>query len=110
MSDALLTDVAHGLGHELRRQLLADFPGPNTKTAKSPNDLSKKLGEPLTNVSYHVRMLLDKGLILLVETEPRRGALEHYYRRTQLGQTALVIARFGEKKLLSMNGSSTPTK
>jgi hypothetical protein len=46
----------------------------------SPNELAKKLGEPLTNVSYHVRMLHDLGCIELVETEPRRGALEHYYR------------------------------
>jgi hypothetical protein len=46
----------------------------------SPNELAKKLGEPLTNVSYHVRMLHDLGCIELVQTEPRRGALEHYYR------------------------------
>jgi hypothetical protein len=46
----------------------------------SPNELAKKLNEPLTNVSYHVRMLHDLGCIELVDTEPRRGALEHYYR------------------------------
>jgi hypothetical protein len=56
----------------------------------SPNELAKKLDEPLTNVSYHVRMLHDLGTIELVETEPRRGALEHYYR-------AVVRPFFGER-------------
>jgi predicted transcriptional regulator len=32
-------------------------------------------------VSYHVRQLENAGLIELVATEPRRGALEHYYTR-----------------------------
>jgi hypothetical protein len=57
-------------------QLLAQL----NQGVASPNELAKKLGEPLTNVSYHVRMLHDLGCIELVETEPRRGALEHYYR------------------------------
>jgi predicted transcriptional regulator len=30
-------------------------------------------------VSYHVRQLEKAGLIELVATKPRRGALEHYY-------------------------------
>jgi DNA-binding transcriptional ArsR family regulator len=37
------------------------------------------LGEPLGNVSYHVRQLEKAGLIELVATKQRRGALEHYY-------------------------------
>ena len=36
-------------------------------------------GEPLGNVSYHVRQLEKAGLIELVATRQRRGALEHYY-------------------------------
>jgi hypothetical protein len=31
-------------------------------------------------VSYHVKTLDDLGAIELVRTEPRRGAVEHYYR------------------------------
>lgn len=48
----------------------------------SPNELARHLDEPLTNVSYHVRMLHDLGVIREVKTEPRRGALEHYYAAT----------------------------
>jgi len=58
----------------------------------SPNLLSAQLGEALGNVSYHVKVLagLDgtakkpgkftaHPLIELVKTEPRRGAVEHFY-------------------------------
>jgi hypothetical protein len=48
----------------------------------SPNELSKELGEGLSQVSYHVKVLKDYGCIELVKTEPRRGAVEHYYRAT----------------------------
>jgi DNA-binding transcriptional ArsR family regulator len=75
-ASAVDSRLAKALAHPLRVQLLAAL---NQEVA-SPNELAKKLGEPLTNVSYHVRMLHDLGTIELVETEPRRGALEHYYR------------------------------
>jgi DNA-binding transcriptional ArsR family regulator len=74
------------LAHPLRVQLLAAL----NEGVASPNELAKRLEEPLTNVSYHVRMLSDLGCIELVETEPRRGALEHYYR-------AVVRPFFGER-------------
>ena len=48
----------------------------------SPSELAEELGEPLGNVSYHVRNLADLGCIELVGTTPRRGALEHHYRAT----------------------------
>ena len=75
-SSAVDSRLAKALAHPLRVQLLAQL----NQGVASPNELAKKLGEPLTNVSYHVRMLHDLGCIELVETEPRRGALEHYYR------------------------------
>ena len=49
---------------------------------KSPNELSRDLGDPLGNVSYHVRILRELDCVELVRTEQRRGALEHYYRAT----------------------------
>ena len=68
--------MAKALAHPLRVQLLSLL----NEGVASPNELAKKLDEPLTNVSYHVRMLHDLGCIELVDTAPRRGALEHYYR------------------------------
>lgn len=51
----------------------------NQKVA-SPIELARELDESLGTVSYHIRCLADLGCIELVRTEPRRGAVEHYYR------------------------------
>jgi DNA-binding transcriptional ArsR family regulator len=46
----------------------------------SPSDLAEELDAPLGNVSYHVRILAQLGLLKLVKKRPRRGAIEHYYQ------------------------------
>jgi DNA-binding transcriptional ArsR family regulator len=66
------------LAHELRVEIL----GILTERMASPNELAKELGEGLSQVSYHVTVLKDYELITLIKTEPRRGAVEHYYRAT----------------------------
>jgi DNA-binding transcriptional ArsR family regulator len=73
------------ISHPLRHRLLSLLDG---RTA-SPNELARELGLPLGRVSYHIRLLHDLGAIELVATEPRRGALEHFYR-------AVTSAWFGE--------------
>ncbi len=70
--------LVRALGHPLRADLLASL---NEKVA-SPNELAKQLGEGLSQVSYHVKVLLECDCLELVKTEPRRGAVEHYYRAT----------------------------
>jgi DNA-binding transcriptional ArsR family regulator len=70
--------LVKALGHPLRAQLLSIL---NERTA-SPVELSRMLGERLTNVSYHVRQLQRYGCIELVEERPVRGANEHFYRGT----------------------------
>jgi len=67
------------LDHVLRQHiLLAAVQG-----EVSPKELSVALDEGLSQVSYHVKVLRDDcGLIKETRTEPRRGALEHYYRAT----------------------------
>jgi DNA-binding transcriptional ArsR family regulator len=49
----------------------------------SPNELKKALNEGLSQVSYHIKVLKDFGMIELTRTEPRRGAVEHFYRATE---------------------------
>ncbi|MBN1607680.1 MAG: helix-turn-helix transcriptional regulator [Polyangiaceae bacterium] len=68
--------VAKALSHPLRAHVLTIL---NERVA-SPNQMSEALGEPLGNVSYHVKALLDLECIELVSTTPRRGAVEHFYR------------------------------
>jgi DNA-binding transcriptional ArsR family regulator len=70
--------LVKALSHTLRERILIIL---NERVA-SPNELSKELGEGLSQVSYHVKVLRDYECIELVKTEPRRGAVEHYYRAT----------------------------
>jgi DNA-binding transcriptional ArsR family regulator len=68
--------VMKAIAHPLRHRILAIL---NERVA-SPKELSDELGERLPNVSYHVKTLDELGAIELVDTQPRRGAVEHYYR------------------------------
>ena len=68
--------LVKALTHPLRAQILRQL---EERTA-SPSALAEELGAPLGNVAYHVRQLAGLGLIELVRTTPRRGAIEHEYR------------------------------
>ena len=46
----------------------------------SPKSIAEKLDADVRAVAYHVRVLKRLGCIELVETKPRRGAVEHIYR------------------------------
>ncbi len=70
--------LVKALAHPLRVEILMIL---NERMA-SPNELSKELEEGLSQVSYHVKVLKDFECIEMVKTEPRRGAVEHYYRAT----------------------------
>ncbi|HEX6752028.1 MAG TPA: helix-turn-helix domain-containing protein [Solirubrobacterales bacterium] len=70
--------LVKALAHPLRVEILTIL---NERMA-SPNELSKELEEGLSQVSYHVKVLKDFDCIEMVKTEPRRGAVEHYYRAT----------------------------
>jgi DNA-binding transcriptional ArsR family regulator len=70
--------LVKALSHELRVEILGIL---NERMA-SPNELAKELDEGLSQVSYHVQVLKEYETITLVKTEPRRGAVEHYYRAT----------------------------
>lgn len=50
----------------------------------SPTELARALGAKLDDVSYHVRRLEELECVELVKTRPVRGALEHFYRATEL--------------------------
>ncbi len=71
LAKALSNDVrAHAL------ELLAEG-------ARSPKQISVELKLDLRSVAYHVRVLKKLGCIELVETLPRRGAVEHVYRAAE---------------------------
>jgi DNA-binding transcriptional ArsR family regulator len=70
--------VIKALVHPIRAQALAIL---NERTA-SPNEIAKELGQGVGHVSYHINVLQKCECIELVDTAPRRGAVEHYYRAT----------------------------
>ena len=77
--EGITQQLAKALAHPLRVRILTAL----HKGVSSPNQLSHELGEPLGNVSYHVKTLLEYDCVELVKTEPRRGAVEHFYRATE---------------------------
>ena len=70
-------NLAKALSHPLRQRILERL---SLGGDASPTQLARLLHAPLTNVAYHVQILLQFECIELVRTAQRRGALEHYYR------------------------------
>jgi len=78
-----------GMGHPLRLKILTHL----NDREWSPNELADLLAEGLSQVSYHVKVLKDLKLVELTRTEPRRGAVEHFYRATTRTIITLDMAR-----------------
>lgn len=70
--------LVKAMGHPVRNDALSIL---NERVA-SPNEISKELGESVGHVSYHIKVLKECDCIELVDTVPRRGAMEHFYRAT----------------------------
>lgn len=68
-------DLVRAFAHPLRIQILQILgDGPS-----SPKRIADLLEQPLSNVSYHVRVLSKCNCVQLVDTRPARGAVEHIY-------------------------------
>jgi DNA-binding transcriptional ArsR family regulator len=68
--------LAKAVGNYIRIDILRIL---NEREA-SPKEIAAALDEGLSHVSYHVNQLRDYECIEQVRTEPRRGAVEHFYR------------------------------
>lgn len=92
----LLTTAFKSLTHELRITALLAV----AKARKiSPSSLAAELNAPLGNVSYHMRQLADAQLVKLVDKQPRRGAIEHYYAITPFGRAVLKLVVAARKAI-----------
>jgi DNA-binding transcriptional ArsR family regulator len=89
-------DLLAALRHQLRRQILQEMAeGPQPL---SPRELAGTLDQPLSNVSYHVRVLVECGVLELVGTRQVRGSTQHFYRSSldvEWARFALGIAANG---------------
>lgn len=72
-------DLLVALRHPVRRDILRAMAG---EEAISPREIATALQQPLSNVSYHVRVLADCAAVTLVSTKPVRGSMQHFYRAT----------------------------
>jgi DNA-binding transcriptional ArsR family regulator len=82
-----LVDIFRLLGHSIRLQILVAL-GSDTL---SPSELQQRLEIGLGTLAYHVGVLRDEGLLMLVETRASRGALESFYRLTDRGEFARSV-------------------
>jgi DNA-binding transcriptional ArsR family regulator len=71
--------LVKGLSHPVRTECLTVL----SDRVASPREISEILEEDLSNVSYHVRVLGELGLIELVHEEPVRGAVAHFYKAVE---------------------------
>ena len=70
--------LAKAMAHPLRQRILEVL----NRRVSSPREVAEELDEKLGDVGYHFRMLREYGVIELVRTEQRRGAVKHFYRAT----------------------------
>jgi DNA-binding transcriptional ArsR family regulator len=74
-----IQDLLLALAHPTRRRILREMEG---GPPASPRELTERLGDTLSNVSYHFRVLADSGALKLVSTRPVRGSTQHFYGTT----------------------------
>jgi DNA-binding transcriptional ArsR family regulator len=72
--------VAFAVGHRTRVYVLTLL----NEGVYSPEQLARIIGEPVGNVSHHIKQLLDADSIELAKTEPVRNTLQHFYRAVEM--------------------------
>ncbi len=72
--------VGYALNHRIRVQVLVLL-NEGTYTAAQ---IAHLIGEPLNNVSNHIRELADAGSIELARSEAKGNVLQHFYRAVEM--------------------------
>lgn len=94
-SNDLFTALAHPLRRRILRRMIAEG------SEISPRELATCLSEPLSALSYHVRVLAECKAIKLVRTKQIRGSTQHFYRpaiKAEWARSALATAEGRRKK------------
>ena len=76
MNDADAAQIAKAMSHTVRIEVVRAL---RDQGVLSPTGFAGESGETLGNVSYHFKALLAAEVVAVVETVPRRGAMEHFY-------------------------------
>jgi DNA-binding transcriptional ArsR family regulator len=96
-------DLLAALRHPLRRRILREMSG---EEEISPREISVALDKPLSNVSYHIRVLADCAAVSLVRTKPVRGSMQHFYCTALEAPWALQILSLDDPEVESPPGES----
>lgn len=83
-------ELARDVAHPMRVAILN---GIRHAGESSPRGFADAHGAPLATVSHHFRALADAGHIKLDRTEPRRGAVEHFYVLSARGRAVVAWLR-----------------
>lgn len=73
--------LAMAISHPVRFRIITAMNAPERNA--SPKELAEEFDLDVKRVAYHVRELAELGYLELVDTEPRRGSIEHVYRPVQ---------------------------
>lgn len=79
MDDRAAAEITKALSHPLRLGYLRAL---GQRGELSPSEFAGEVGEPLGNVSYHVKALFRADVLKVSSLVPRRGAMEHRYSLT----------------------------
>lgn len=71
--------LVKALNHPVRVKALTIL----TAKIASPKEIAAQIDAPLSNVSYHVRVLDELGLVEIVEEESVRGSVAHFYKAVE---------------------------
>lgn len=72
--------VSFALAHQTRVQILTVL----AEGVHSTEEIAQKIGEPNKRVSHHIKELVERGSIELVEKRPVRNAIQHFYRAIEM--------------------------
>jgi DNA-binding transcriptional ArsR family regulator len=105
-ADEAPAELIGALNHRSRRDILRHLHA--SKEPLSPSEMAKLFREPLSTVGYHANVLVERGGIVLVKTEPVRGAVEHFYASkvadNQAVKALLEVTRKSDKKQKESGG------
>jgi hypothetical protein len=87
-----LGDLLRSVGHPMPIAILEHV---DEAGEASPRAFTRSHRAPLAAASHHFRTLDHAGLIQLLRTEPRRGAVEHFYVLSDRGHAVLRLAADG---------------
>jgi DNA-binding transcriptional ArsR family regulator len=83
--------VLRTLNHEVRQSIMRLALG-REEALISPTEASRSLGVPLSNISYHFRVLEKNRALDMTKERPARGSIKHFYRANPAVAKMPVVA------------------